>query len=173
MFWLRKVDLKTVSVEVNLPTAGEVSILKDDGTTPEAELTVSKATNVNVSMNAVPATGYKFVAWKNKADNTILSTETSFVYNGTTDITIVAEFVRDSGTGLDELSSNIKLSPKKGQLEVVNSSSKVVQIHIFAIDGRLVTNRSLANGSIAVTLQPGIYIVKNSLSGKAEKVIVK
>lgn len=76
---------RTVSVESANLSQGSAVI----SNTTSTSITT---TDGMVSVTANPSSGYKFLNWKNKTTGVVMSTNNPYVYSGTTDITLVANF---------------------------------------------------------------------------------
>lgn len=173
LFWLRKVAMKTVTVTYGGTGTGTAQIMKDDGTTPEAVLTVSKSQSIGVTMTAAAQSGFQFMGWYDATGTTKLSANTTYTYSGTESVNIVAKF--DILSGLNQLANEVKLTSEKGLLNVQNVTPETGYMNVYSVDGRQIASRMFNPGTVSMNLQSGIYIVKVELSGKEmiTKVIVK
>lgn len=160
LFWMRKVLMKTVSVSVSTAGGGTgtVKIMKDDGITPEAETTVSKAQTIGVTVVAEPGANSNFLAWMNAATQDVLSTDATYSYVDTYDIELEAVF--DVNTAIEIPTVNADVYPVPFN-KVLNVSNALLSHPVILTDlsGKIVMS-SVTNTLNTANLAPGMYILK-------------
>ena len=116
----RSVSVSNYIVSLTLPSY-TVTVTAENGTVEGAD---KYEHGTVVTLTATPASGYKFVNWT--SGETVVSTENPYKFTVTADVDLVANFVKDQGTALDNL--NTTVAPVKmienGQLIIINNGVK-------------------------------------------------
>lgn len=79
------IDSRKITVESSDPDMGTVAIVGTDEKSIDTR-------DLNVTVIATPADGCMFIDWVNKETQETVSTSATYVYNGLTDITLIARF---------------------------------------------------------------------------------
>ena len=101
-----------------------VAVTSENGTVDGLEDGGKYVRGAEATLTATPASGYKFVNWT--SGETVVSTENPYKFTVTADVDLVANFVKDQGTALDNL--NTTVAPVKmienGQMIVIKNGVK-------------------------------------------------
>ena len=144
-------DIITVTVSANHVEGGTV--------TGGGEYNVGDEVTVIATANE----GYKFVNWSE--DNSIVSTNASYNFTATNNITLVAEFKDENGINDMEKIANFNVYPNPADdvLYIVRSYPCSARIEIFNSVGLLVKSFEINETEKTLdisTLSSGIYIIK-------------
>lgn len=127
---------------------------------PIAGGTVSGSGNYKVgnsaSLRATPNVSYKFVNWT--IDTSVLSNKTSYSYPiMKKDVTITAHFSKNSYISNNSQNAIVELYPNPTEGTIYIGSTKIVEISIYSMDGKLLRKGLYENKIDISDLESGIY----------------
>jgi uncharacterized repeat protein (TIGR02543 family) len=131
------------------------------------------AEGTQVTVTAIPAQGYAFVAWM--SGSTQVSTDSIYTFTVTSDIALVANFVQKQGID-DVITANVNLYPNPATdvVRVESGDWKVESVEVVDMNGRIVLRQTSLTIDVT-SLSAGTYFVRltGDQSTAVRKLIVK
>ena len=131
------------------------------------------AEGTQVTVTAIPAQGYAFVAWM--SGSTQVSTDSIYTFTVTNDIALVANFVQKQGID-DVITANVNLYPNPATdvVRVESGDWKVESVEVVDMNGRIVLRQTSLTIDVT-SLSAGTYFVRltGDQSTAVRKLIVK
>jgi hypothetical protein len=130
-----------------------------------------------VTVKATPNFGFEFISWKK--ENSVVSTDSSFMFTITQDVFLTANFNKMDGISENVLSEAFYISPNPvtDLLKIVRSTSDKARIEVFNNLGALIQSFEInaQETEINVAKFPvGVYFVKiRTEAGEIVKKVVK
>jgi len=119
-----------------------------------------------VTVEAIPAQGYKFVNWSRGRE--VLSTDNPYRFTVTEDLVLVANFAEDGSVAIDPIDAGAVMiypNPTSSDITVVlnDATLKIVDIELYDLTGKKVhqqtVNQPLATLQMS-GLAAGVYVLK-------------
>jgi hypothetical protein len=146
-------NIYTVLVSANPEEGGTVSVTGG----------ANHNENTNVTVKATPNENYSFVNWTK--ENVEASTEATYTFVITEDVTLIANFIEDNGINENERAKlfTIYPNPANSQLNIVRTNAGKAQVVIYNNIGLIVQSYEINEMETKIniaTLSSGIYFMR-------------